>query len=88
MTTKVPHAPHRTGEAVASSTEDLRAAYQAHTLVQMMYGQMALAHPWEVSQQYSLGPLSSYEPPLMSEATPWAAAERCGFAWTIPTWFR
>lgn len=86
MTTKV--ASPRPSEASPCASPDLRAAYQAHTLVQMMVGQLAQGQTWPVDPRYFSGPLSSSEPSPLSKATPWAGDERCGFAWTVPGWFR
>jgi hypothetical protein len=35
-----------TAEAAPCPSPDLRAAYQAHTLVQMLYGQLAVGPAW------------------------------------------
>lgn len=48
--------------------EDLQKAYMIHTLVQMMYGQLAASNPWTVSQMSAMPPgaLRGYP------TTPWA----------------
>jgi hypothetical protein len=56
------------------SQQELLAAYQTHTLAQMLYGQIVITHPW-IGQAY---PYPQGEP-WGAGVAPWAA---CG----PPTW--
>jgi len=64
----------------------VRAAYQAHTLVQMLYGQMALGQGWPIQSYPYTGPLANVMPSPLQMTTPWTGDERCGVGWMFPRW--
>jgi len=72
MTTKSAGKPPTPANSAAPSPDDLRAVYEVHTLAQMLYGHLAMTHPWLGAQPMSYG----YEPfrgsydPRMSQAWP------------------
>jgi len=76
----------RATEGNPSSAPDLRAAYQAHTLVQMLYGQMALGQGWPIQSYPYTGPLANVMPSPLQMTTPWTGDERCGVGWMFPRW--
>jgi hypothetical protein len=76
----------KTTEASPAPTPDLRAAYQAHTLVQMLYGQMALGQSWPVQSYPYTGPLPGYASSPLQATTPWTGDERYGVGWMYPRW--
>jgi hypothetical protein len=84
MTMKAQHT--RPTEPSAGSNPDLRAAYQAHTLAQMIHGQSVLGNVCPLHPQYLSGPPYFYEPSPQPVAMPWTVNERCGFAWTGAGW--
>lgn len=69
MTTKNPGKVQEPPPGVTPSHQDMQTAYQVHTLVQMLYGQLAM-NPW-VGQAYSPNP---YEPMMASPMSPQAAS--------------
>ena len=59
MTTKASPRKERPRESAAPPPEQLmQTAYQAHTLAQMIYGQMTMARPWPAPTPSVVG----YEP--------------------------
>jgi hypothetical protein len=70
MTTKTPgKTPHEQERAAMPSQQDMQMAYRAHTLAQMLYGQLAMTHPW-IGPAYPPSPYDFLSGPQMS---PWAA---------------
>jgi len=64
-TGKIPEEQQR----AAPSQSDMQLAYQAHTLAQMLYGQLAMTHSWIGQAQ----PPLTYEPWTGPQFMPWAA---------------
>jgi hypothetical protein len=56
-TAKTENKGHVSESEEAPRQADLRVAYEIHTLAQMMYGEMARAHPWVTPPS----PLVSFE---------------------------
>lgn len=58
-----------THQAVEPSPEVLQAAYQIHTLTQLMYGELAATRPWLMPTM----PTAQMAPPAV-QANPWMPA--------------
>jgi hypothetical protein len=48
------------------TAEDLRTAYEIHTLAQMVYGQLAATHPWMATQTWPMGTMHHPAQPMTS----------------------
>jgi hypothetical protein len=69
MTTKTTGKPPQQPQRAAPSQQVMQQAYQAHTLAQMLYGQLAMSQPW-IGQVHTP---PSYEPWTGPQFVPWAA---------------
>lgn len=49
------------------SPEEMQAAYQAHTLAQMLYGQLVTTHPWVATAP----PVRGIDPMAGYQTAPW-----------------
>lgn len=95
MTTKNPKTrPDPQATATGPAPDDLRAAYEIHTLAQMMYGQFAWTQPWmtQPPQTYGQMPFASHpQPPWTQQAqwtpqTPWTQQTQVPQAQWTPQW--
>ena len=74
--------------AAGPSQNELLAAYQAHTLAQMLYGQFLITHPW-IGQAYGppqgepwgvgVTPWAGFPPPLWGAGPVPIPGPRCEF---------
>lgn len=55
MTTKTAGRKERAAPPVAPGQDTLQAAYQAHTLAQMLYGHLAMIQPWTTANPPGAG---------------------------------
>jgi hypothetical protein len=77
MTTKSPDKQAAGPEKARPPQESMQAAYQVHTLAQMLYGQLPVANPWAA---YTLGHYGA-DPMRVAEGSPyWAGAH------ALPPW--
>lgn len=68
MTTKnTATKPKARAQEHGPSREDLETAYRLHTLAQIVYGQLAVAHPWTVQAPV-------LDPAVGRGQTPWMGA--------------
>jgi hypothetical protein len=49
------------------SQDEIRNAYEIHTLAQMLYGQLAMTHPWIAT----MPPARGFDPVASFQPTPW-----------------
>ena len=68
----------------AVAPEDLRTAYQVHTLAQVLYGHLATSHPWFSTAPGSWG----YDPLGTPYAAPTPVTPAWPGAWSRPGWRR
>ena len=66
--------------ADAPGPEDLRTAYQVHTLAQMLYGHLATSHPWVSATPSSWG----YDPLRTPYVAPTPVTQAWPGAWGYP----
>ena len=63
MTKNTGKAP-QAGPSIGPTEQELQAAYQVHTLAQMLYGQLAMTHPWIASMPPT--GMSAFDPTTMN----------------------
>lgn len=61
-----------------TTQQDLQTAYEIHTLVQMVYGEMSMSSPWVAP----VSPLATYQPQAVGMPPVAAGAPR---DWFVPT---
>jgi len=86
MTTKNPGKPpvEHHGPVAGPAPADMRAAYEIHTLAQMMYGQIARTNPW----MSPMSPMTGHDPYTSHSQAHWTPQWPVAWnAWT-PWWGR